>query len=472
MRSVLPALARAALLLAVADCCVAQPEAVARKLAELLAPLSAKTQVGLLVLDLDDGAVWFEHAADRPLKPASVMKLFVSAAALERFGADFKYETRFYLHDDELWVVGAGDPGLGDERILGRRGRTLDDLFDDWAAAVKRATAGGALRKIVLDDSVFDRRTRHPDWPADQAQAWYQAPVGGLNVNDNCLDARVDLRDGRLALRLRPKLPDVFVRNTLRFGGRHKPRIARKLESDIFVLSGSVTRSIDLGPTSAGRPTVFFGHALKLALAARGVSVSGDVVRRRLTPDLTASANPILTHTTNLRDVLWRANTFSQNLFAECLLKSLAAYARDGSRSGEVGSWDRGTAVLRSTLESLGLDTGGATFRDGSGLSHQDRVTAAQVVRLLAIMHRHPLAGVFRESLAAPGTPGTMRRRYDHPDLRGRLRAKTGTIRGVRTIAGYLDRADGARLAFALLINGKAPAELPRAVCRALLAGQ
>ena len=177
----------------------------------------------------------------------------------------------------------------------------------------------------------------------------------------------------------------------------------------------------------------------------------------------------LATHSTSLRDVLWRSNTFSQNFFAECLLKSLAAYGPDGQRTGEPGSWERGEDVLQATLKKLGVALDGAVLRDGSGLSHQNRVTAQQVVKLLTTMRRHRAAEVFVGSLAAPGEPGTMQRRYALPELRGRLRGKTGTIQGVQTLAGYVSRADGTTLAFALLINGNDAATLPIRVCRALV---
>jgi D-alanyl-D-alanine carboxypeptidase/D-alanyl-D-alanine-endopeptidase (penicillin-binding protein 4) len=163
---------------------------------------------------------------------------------------------------------------------------------------------------------------------------------------------------------------------------------------------------------------------------------------------------------TPLADVLWRCNTFSQNLFAECLLKSLAAYAPDGSRTGVAGSWSAGVAVLTRTLEPFGVDPRGVVFRDGSGLSHENRVSAAQVVQVLVAMHHHRHREVFVESLARPGEPGTMRRRYATEALRGRLRGKTGTISGVRALAGYITRDDGVQLAFALLTDGRVPSGL------------
>ncbi len=441
---------------------------VRRRLSALLAKLPADTHAGLVVENVADGTRWFSYESRRPLKPASVLKLFVTAAALERLGPDFRYETRVYARDGELWVIGSGDPGLGDERLAERRGQAVTSVFDEWAAALK-ARGIRSLETIVLDDGVFDHVRRHSDWPAEQAHTWYQAPVGGLNFNDNCLDARVGLRNGVVDLVLQPPLPTGFIRNELAVGKQHRPSITRGLNSDVFVFRGTVARTGDLRPTAVGRPSVFFGHALKLALESRGIAVTGQVVRRTIPSAVLADTPPLATHSTPLPDLLWRCNTFSQNLFAECLLKSLAAYEPGGGRSGRPGSWEDGVRVLLATLSDLDLTLDGAVFRDGSGLSHENRVAAGQVVQLLSTMWRHRHSGVFLESLSVAGREGTLRHRLDEPLLRERIRGKTGTIRGVRALAGYAARPDGTTLSFALLVNGVGANDLARQVCRVLV---
>ena len=442
--------------------------AVQAELGALLSKVSPKTRVSLAVANVADGQRWFAREADTLRKPASVLKLFVSAAALERLGPRFAYKTRVYTHEGELWVVGSGDPALGDDRIAEHYGRSPTHLYDEWAAALQAAGVH-TVDTIVLDDSVFERPGRHPDWPAAQDSRWYQAPIGGLNFNDNCLDARVEPRGDSVELILRPELPPTFVTNSLKVGKRHKPIVRRKADSDAFEYVGSVKRSDIIQPASVRRPTVFFGHALKQALVSRGIEVRGQVVRRPLTPAACARARLLAEHETPLPDVLWRCNRFSQNLFAECLLKSLEAYAPDGSRSGRPGSWEGGVAVERAVLAGLGVELGPAVLRDGSGLSHDNLVTAEQVVELLLAMSRHRHSGVFLDSLATPGEDGSMRRRYKDPALQERLRGKTGTLNGVRALAGYARRPDGTTLAFALLCNGRADATLPVKVARILV---
>ncbi len=425
------------------------------RLAELIAKLPKQTQVALVVADCDNGEIRFSHRPQAPMKPASVMKLFTTAVALDRFGPDFTFETRVLLKDGELLILGGGDPGLGDERLAQRHGRPVHGEFADWAAILSERGIS-ELKTIALDDAVFDREYQHPDWPASQTSAWYQAPVGGINFNDNCLDARFTAANGQITLHLQPELPEVFIDNKLTPAEKHRPVAGRVLGRDIFEFRGPVARSDSFKAISVGNPSVFFGHALRHALERRGIKVSGQVVRRELTPERLAGAELLDIRTTSLRDVLWRCNTFSQNMFAECLFKSLSAYEPDGSRAAVAGNWNDSRRVLEAALRGFGLDPAGAVFRDGSGLSHDNRASAELIVKLLCHMQDHQHRRLFMDSLARPGRSGTLsRKRWATPALKETLRAKTGTLSGVSTLAGYVQRTDGKTLAFALLIKGQ-----------------
>ena len=428
---------------------------------------AAGAQVGVLVHAID-GTPIFEHDPDLPLKPASVLKLFTTSAALHHFGPGFSLNTSVYLSGDELWVLGGGDPGLGDDRLAQRANQGVTGVFEHWAELLKQRGVT-KLSNIVLDDYIFDDELRHPTWEADQYLSWYQAPVGGLNFNDNCLDLRIEPAGGSPRLVTVPPLPDDFVIAQLKSGRKHAVSARRDIDSDLIEIRGTVARADDLGSLSVRRPNVFFGQALRQGLESRGIAIRGEVLRRRLTGRLSEAA-PLDVQSTPLRAAIWRANTFSQNLFAECICKALAAYRPDGQRSNEAGSWTGGTAVIRSALTASGINLRGAELIDGSGLSHDNRVTARQIVTLLETERRAPHAQDFLDSLAVAGQDGTLRR-YRSAPLAGRLRGKTGTIAGVHTMAGYLDAPNGTTYVFAVLGNGGNCGNLPERVVMAL-AGQ
>jgi D-alanyl-D-alanine carboxypeptidase/D-alanyl-D-alanine-endopeptidase (penicillin-binding protein 4) len=340
-------------------------------------------------------------------------------------------------------------------------------VFDRLAAALK-AVGVTRIDRIAIDDSRFERLVRHPDWPDDQQDEWYQAPVGALNFNDNCVDAAARIADGKPVLTLTPNLPPEMYRNELRTSGKGAPAVVRAPDSDVVRYIGVVQKPLGFEPVAVRDPTLFAGLAFKQALRDRGVTVAGEVVRRTTDADSRRKARRVHVETGTLRDALLRANTYSQNLFAECLLKTIAAYGPDGQPTGHAGSWERGSFIIRKTLSDARLNLGDAVISDGSGLSHSNRVSAAQIVGLLQLMAKGPHAAAFRESLAQPGKPGTMQRGYAFPSLTGKMRAKTGTIAGVRTLAGYVRRPDGREVAFALLINGNGSAELRTKIARIL----
>lgn len=461
----------ALLLLASAASAQKAEERVARRLQTAVAKAGKSTRVGVVVKNLKTGAVWYEHGGGEPLKPGSVMKLFTTAAALLKFGPDFQYETPIYRVNDELWVIGSGDPGLGDERLMHKHNRARDALLREWAAAVKATGASPAIHTIVIDDSIFDHEFRSPGWPADQNVRWYQAPVGGINYNDNCLDSAVAVEHGKVTLTLTPPLPASLIDNRLTLGRKHTAIVKRDPSSDLFIFSGMVAKAGGFESISANEPTLFFANALVEALRAGGVQLAPDIslVRDRIQPGMLTGREPLNVQRTALRDCIWRADTFSQNLFAECLLKTLGAYDAKGRRGAEPGSFAGGAKAVAEVLGRAGVDMQGSTQADGSGLSHEDRVSAAQIVKLLQVMDGEPTGRFFKECLAEPGQEGTLKRKYTEPIFKGRLRAKTGTIKGVSALAGYVSRPEGGDLVFAVLANGPAAAEIPPLVAKALV---
>ena len=153
--------------------------------------------------------------------------------------------------------------------------------------------------------------------------------------------------------------------------------------------------------------------------------------------------------------VLERCNKNSQNLFAEAILKRLGHH-----ETGARGSWLNGTAAVRIFLNDiLGPYSAVTIVSDGSGLSRDNRVTAQLVVNLLAAMNEDTQLGpVYRNSLAISGEQGSLKNRLG--DLNGDVYGKTGYIKGVSCLSGYLvlKSDSGPRsFSFSFLFNGFKP---------------
>jgi len=367
--------------------------------------------------------------AGRARTPASNQKLLTAALALETLGRDFRFRTVFgRTPRGALVVVGDGDPNFS--------GRFFEDDPEKVLRMLARDLKKHGLERVedgvLLDVSRFDGEIRHPDWPADQLDKWYCAPVAALVYNDSCWDVTVGpgARPGVPAIvRVAPALAPPRVLNecrTVAAGKRHVVHVAHR-DGGILV-DGTVVETSHGFTThlAVKEPALFFGHALRAALVAEGVPVEGGVRTGEA-----AKMDELLVYKSGLRRTLKVMLTNSQNLYAECLFK----------RAGG-GSFAGGAAALRAIDE-------GIEARDGSGMSAKNRVTPRALYRVLQRWADEPL---FVESLAAGGE-GTLRRRYRH--LGERLRAKTGYIRGVSALSGYVE-GGGTRYVFVVLCNGPA----------------
>ena len=434
---------------------------------------AAGVQLGFHAVDLGTGRTIWQHRADELLIPASNVKLAVTAGALARLGKDFEFRTQLIRWGAHLAVVGGGDPAIGDPRICDERDEPITGVFQRWAAAVRSRGLASLKGDLLIDASIFEPQRVHPRWAGRQYAAWYRAPVGGLNFNDNCIDVEVwpaSKVGVPAAFRLVPPAPHVQVTNKCMTGKRNKPVVWRAPDEDRLVLSGRCSRRCRLAPAAVVAPGLLFGWACHTVLKDNGVEVAGTVRRQRLRrPDgsLPEGAELIAEWHTSLPVVLRRCNKRSQNLFAECLLKMIGLHVR-----GE-GSWQAGVDAVTDFLHEIGARSEGLRLDDGSGLSLGNRMSARSLTEILTWVWHHPDGQLLIASLPVAGVDGSLGKRLRDPDLQGRIRAKTGSLNGVRALSGYAD-APGGTIAFSMLFNetgrhGKQVVAAERRLCRALL---
>jgi len=226
---------------------------------------------------------------------------------------------------------------------------------------------------------------------------------------------------------------------------RGVPSSGFRLTSDVGPLSAL---TFNRGRTGARRPyfqaspALFAVQRFERALKRRGV-IFGASARTGVAPPAAISmgewASP------SMAEIARRTNVPSDNFLAETLLKVV------GAEFGGRGATKTGAAIVRRTMSGFGL---APRVVDGSGLSRGNRTSPRQVVGLLRRMDDSAAAAAFDASLPAAGRDGTLRKRMRATAARDRCRAKTGTLQGVSTLAGYCASTTGARVAFALLMNG------------------
>ncbi len=428
----------------------------------------AQTRVGIQVVSLRTGRVLYDRDSNLLFNPASNMKLLTTATALSRLGPDFRFKTELRADTasvadsaiaGNLYLKGYADPDL-----------SLADL--DWL--IQRLRNKGIRRisgDLVCDASYLDDFFFGAGWMWDDASSSDFAPIAALTVNDNCVTVTVQpgaqVGDS-LSYLLEPETAYVKIQNLgVTVDSLDSNRIRRfKVEREWKRPSNTIVIEGGLPAGTAERqlvievvnPVRFMGTVFSEMLARAGIELPGQVTEGTL-PDTSLS---LVTHiSAPLSEVIRNTNKISDNLSAELLLKTLGAEFRRPP-----GSAKAGLAVVKEFLSEVGIDTTKLYLADGSGVSRYDVVTPAQVVKLLRHMAEDfHVQAEFMASLPIAGMDGTLRNRMLDTPAQGKLRAKTGTLRGVSSLSGYTTTADGEPLAFSIMMEHfVGPASLRRSL--------
>ena len=222
------------------------------------------------------------------------------------------------------------------------------------------------------------------------------------------------------------------------------------------MLSGKVSKRSRLQAISVPDPGLFAATAIREYLATKGIAIAGNIRFERVrtaSGDLPSDCRIIADYKTPLPDVLRRIGINSQNMFAEALFKRVGyEWATRHGDSPAIGSWEKGRQAVTAFLKRAGCDTARMTVSDGSGLSRANRVSASDFVRILTFMHTHPQRDLFKASLGGNRTGGGLKKRM--ANIGGDVYAKTGSMRGIRTLSGYVKTQDDRWFAFSVLFNG------------------
>jgi len=415
---------------------------------------------GIAVKSLSDDQTIYALNPRKLLMPASTMKVVTLAVAAEKLGWDYRYPTRVLtvgtieggVLNGDLLIVGSGDPSLDDWD------GAATAVFDRWAALLKERgirTIGG---RIVGDDNAFDDDGLGTGWAWDDLGASYATSVGGLQYNENT--ARLMVAPGPAAgepasVATQTEAAQLTLRNlvqTLPPGSPTSLQVRLLPLSSTLELRGTVP--MDVRPfarnTSVPNPTLYFANAVRLGLARNGIDVIGKAVdiddlhdppsregAQLVTEELSAPLSQLAT----------TMMTFSQNLYAETLLKTL------GLGVQRAGSSEAGREAVRVALERWNVSTGDILMVDGSGLSRYNLITPSAMVSVLSHVFRDDrLRGRFLETLPSAGD-GTLANRMKSTPAAGNVRAKTGSFSNARALAGYVRTADDEPLAFAIFAN-------------------
>ena len=447
----------------------AQPRGVlADRIAEVLEDEDFRDAYwGALVVDLDTGTRLYESNAYGRFIPASNMKLFTTASALDALGPGYRYATRLYADGEiqngtllgSLVVRGSGDPTFGGRYTAG----DLTMAFRQWADSLRSAGVRRVVGPVVGDDDVFDDVGLGKGWAWDDLVYAYAAPVSGLQFNEGAVEVTATGttagQPARLAVTADAGADYVRLVNRTTTGGPSAESYARDLAANVYTVSSTVAPGeVQTEALAVVNPTDFFVQTLVSVLRREGIEVEGtavDVDDWGARPDYRRMRR-VATHLSpSLGAIVGVTNTDSNNLYAEQILRTMGAVAYTGTQY-PLGSTEAGVLAGEPFLRRIGIEPADLSLVDGSGLSAMNRLTPEAIITLLDAMYRHPDAptrDAFYRSLSVGGLTGTLSGRYRGGLARGNVHAKTGYISGARTLSGYVTATNGHTIAFALLCN-------------------
>lgn len=420
-------------------------------------------KIGVSVIDVQSGREIADvsmNGADKGLIPASNLKLLTSGAALLTLGPKHEFRTEIVLDGPRLIVKGAGDPAFGDPELLDKMKVSVDQFVDRLVDSVKKKAPEAKIGEVVVDDRVFDREFVHPDWPAGQLHLSYCAQVAGLNFHANLLNVFVTpgpAVGAEANARPEPSGNWITVRRLAKTveKGNTEVWLERDKEPYTFRLHGTVRTTPGPVQVTVNDPGLFFGRVLadRIRKAGLGAGNGEPVIARLAKSDERLEGGTLVTVVrTPIAVALERCNVDSDNLYAESLCK-LAGH----EATGQPGSWANGTAMVRMKVrDRLGPEAAaGLTLADGCGLSRNNRVSAGTLARWLRVMALDKACGdAFVSSLALAGEEGTLKKRFKNTKIKNEVRGKSGYIREVRTLSGYVTNpGSGRRATFSILIN-------------------
>ncbi len=414
--------------------------------------------VSCRVWNMSRNKLVYDLAGDLCLTPASTTKLFSTAAAFHALGEKGALTTEVratgrILNDGtlegDLYLVGMGDAMLSVNDLE----RMADELYRMGIRRVRGSIYG--------DGSFFDNIGNRAVYSGDNEEVQPLPAVRALSVNESSFSVIVSAtRAGRVSAQTIPACESVVINlvSSAPSPKRRRRGRSRCTVSSTYSAKDNVQYITVAGSPGANRtrsfsvpmaePSLMCAGIFASRLRAGGISVDGKVGTRRY-----AAESRVLVKTSrSLTEFCSVVNKRSHNYFAEQIFKVVG-----GQYGGRTNTAATAKEEILATLDSLKVPRRGAVFNDGSGLSRRNRVCAATQVDLLRAINNRSYGDEFRSTLAIAAVDGTIRGRMHNSPAAGNVHAKTGTLRNVSALSGYVTTLDGEQWCFSVISNGPSP---------------
>ncbi len=424
------------------------PEPVAQTIANLVRQAGLGNGLGIHVVRLHDGVELYRNRPERPRNPASNQKLLTSAAALWRLGPTFRAATKVEGAIENgrvatLVVRPSGDPTFG---------------YAGLAALGEAVHLRGVdtVDRIVIDDSYFDDQILPPAFEQQPREAAaFRSAISAFAVNRNSYVVHVGpgpkVDDpGRVRV-LAGAYVRVENRTVTTAGGAPTPRIDHKLTDDGHLavrVDGAIPKQVR---TLYYRRRVPDPKAYAASLLVRALKKAGVEGALAVEYGVAPERQPLIADMPSppLSSMLYSVGKWSDNFAAEMLLKIMGAQVQ------QPGSSAQGVIAVREELMKRGVDTEGLVMVNGSGLFDGNQVAPRHVTQTLIAAYRDPaIQAEYVAHLAVGGSDGTLKSRLEDLPRPRMVRAKTGTLRDVIALSGYVLGEPDRSVAFSFLANG------------------
>lgn len=406
-------------------------------------------KVGIIVFDLNSNKILYKKNENSLFIPASNMKLFSDAAALFAFGSNHRFVSK--LTTDNNTVTNATLPGSIYLELSGDPSFTKENL-KTLLSELKKLK----INKISGDFNIVSKNQNitpyGPGWLSEDYKYDYAAPLSPLIINENRVTFFITpTKPGSLALVNLSENQGINLNNKVLTKNDKNCGVHFNIdESNNLTLQGCInpsqkhiTRRI-----AVKNPTLYSRQIIKQLLQELGITLKGDIKLSTQLPQdniviAQSSSKPLI-------ELIQNTLKLSDNLYAESLYLQAAAFLKDSEFS-----WDDAKSTIKDYIaKHTGINLKNAIIVDGSGLSRYNLLSPLQTMNLLRFIYfNFPHSYEYIAALPISGVDGTLQQRLKNQ--KGLVRAKTGAMKGVLSLSGFLQTQNYHTLVFAIFINSK-----------------
>jgi serine-type D-Ala-D-Ala carboxypeptidase/endopeptidase (penicillin-binding protein 4) len=422
-----------------------------QSISNILDSSAKETNVGIIVKSLNTGAVLYERNAKHFFMPASSLKILTAIAALDYLGPDYRFVTKIvanfqYINNgvlnSDVYLYFDGDPTL-----------TKNDV-EQLVAYMARLGIKKIQGNFYIDDYIYDQKRYADGWMWDELNLCYAAPAMGIILDKNCFSLELNpSSNGSIA--------EVIKKDSYPLFSAYSYVVAKKgntsdcqlnfnvTENNEYYLNGCVNyQNTPINIQLAVKNPRFYAQNLVVLLLQKySIDITGKIgfaaVRKTGYVLASHASEP-------LNQLVKKMMKHSDNLIADSLYKKIASHYFDGT-----GSWAKGANAIKQILhKDMQVDLSKAKIFDGSGLSRYDLISPEQMVKLLSFAYyASKINNDLLNSLPIGGIDGSLSLRMKKNGMTRRVRAKTGTMSGISSLAGYVDTVSHKKLVFVIMFN-------------------